>query len=265
MVDMHTHTTYSPDASMTIMEAAAQADILGITHMAITDHCDYPPDLNNTDWIVTDIPGYIRDITAAQHAYTHLNIIRGMEIGHVDYAKDRIEDLLDALQPDFIIGSSHYIHGVDPYFRTYYDNKTKQEAYIEYLDYIAESILEMDERICVVGHIGYVTRYGPYHDRSMHYADFPEAIDRLLQNVIHRGMGIEINTSGYNTLGVPMPTFSLVERYRQLGGEILTIGSDAHSVDRLGQHYHRAVDMAKSAGFKYQAIFKDLQPTFIEL
>ncbi len=124
----------------------------------------------------------------------------------------------------------------------------------------------MDDRTCVIGHIGYPARYGDYDDNQMYYDESPELIDAMLKKIIDKGFGIEINTSNFGrALDETMPPRSILQRYIQLGGEIITIGSDAHNITDIGKGYSRARDMLINFGVKYVCVFDKLKPEFIKL
>lgn len=271
MIDYHLHTNHSCDADpyASIMNMVDGADKLGITHLAICDHMDFYPDGRYTDFIIKDLSNYIHEIEQARSRFKHISIARGIEIGYIYEAKDKIKQVLDSLEPDFVISSNHIINGIDPYHEVFFHDKSRDEAYREYIECKRDSVDNFDKRTSVLGHIGYAVRYGikngHYDNPQLQYKDYPELIDELLMKVINRGIGLELNTSNYNYSNEPMPPASIINRYKQLGGEILTIGSDAHKVCDIGQHYDKGISVAKAAGFKYVAVYKKLKPSFIKI
>ena len=132
-----------------------------------------------------------------------------------------------------MIGSSHLVHRRDPYFPDYYEGRTEEEAYREYFTSILENLAAFD---CfdVYGHIDYVVRYGPNKNQNYSYGKYADILDNILRTLIHKGKGIEINTGGFKYgLGHPNPTEGVLKRYRELGGEIITIGADAHKPEHV--------------------------------
>ena len=116
------------------------------------------------------------------------------------------------------------------------------------------------------GHLDYVVRYGPTKNQNYRYADHAEVIDEILRTLIENEKGIEINTGGFRCdIGTTNPCLEIVKRYRELGGEIITIGSDAHSTEYLQDHFDDAAEMLKEAGFKYYSVFENRIPEFLKL
>ena len=118
----------------------------------------------------------------------------------------------------------------------------------------------------VYGHIDYVVRYSPNKDFNYKVFDYCDIINEILKNLIHNGKGIEINTSGYRSgLSNPNPNTEIIKMYRELGGEIITIGSDAHRPQDIAYNFNKVVEILKGCGFKYYTEFKNRKPEFIKL
>ncbi len=265
MFDYHLHTTYSPDGKMTIDEACTTALRMGLKYIAITDHIDFFPDDPTGEWILSDIPGYMNAIEQAKSIYRDLDIARGLEVGYTPESFGTAAKMVMATNPDFVIGSAHLINGFDPYWPLYFENKTKDEAYREYLLYLYNGIRPLSSICHVIGHLDYVVRRAPYEDTKMRHIDYQNILDDVLNSIISLGMGIEINTYGYRTGPEPMPNYSIISRYRQLGGEILTIGSDAHDTSHVGHGISDAVMLAKEAGFRFITVFHQGKPEFLPI
>lgn len=266
MIDYHIHTDVSPDGKQSLGDAVNRARLLGLTHIAITDHYDLMSGEYYKNWRIKDLPGYSRKIDEQRAKYKDIYIAKGIEIGHNNNMLEDAINAINAIDFDFVIASSHFIDEVDPYFPEYFAGRTKQETYYGYLREIRDSIDNFDERVSVIGHIGYAARYSPYDDYKLRYEDYNEIIDEILIKAIKRGFGIELNTSNYrNKLKELMPPVSIVNRYKQLGGEIITIGSDAHISSEIGNAYDAAKQIALNAGFKKVCVFKNLKPHFIDL
>ncbi|MEX1376443.1 MAG: histidinol-phosphatase HisJ family protein [Eubacteriales bacterium] len=266
MIDYHIHTDISPDAKQALGDIVDRARELGIKYLAITDHHEVIDGEFYSGWQIKDLKKYKSDIEKLNKKYDDIEIAAGIEIGHINEKTEEIKKVLDAIDFDFVIASAHFVNGVDPYFPQYYEGRTKQESYYDYLREIRDSIDYMDPRVSVIGHIGYAARYSPYEDNRIYYEEFKDVIDELLTKAIQKGIGIEINTSNFGKYyEETMPPVSIINRYRELGGEILTIGSDAHVLHEIGKEYDRARQIAIDAGFKYICVFKNLKPEFIAL
>ena len=135
----------------------------------------------------------------------------------------------------------------------------------EYFESILENISAYDG-FDVYGHIDYVVRYGPNKNREYSYGRYKDILDEILKKLISMGKGIELNTGGYHYgLGEPNPCTAVIRRYRELGGEIITIGADAHTPDKIACAFDKAASVLEACGFRYYTIFKDRKPEFISL
>ena len=166
---------------------------------------------------------------------------------------------------DFVIGSSHVVHGKDPYYFSFFDGKTEQEAYTEYFVSILEN-LDAFTDFDVYGHIDYVVRYGPNRNADYTYAKYADVLDEILKKLISLGRGIEINTGGFKYgLGHPNPSEEILSHYHELGGEILTIGADAHQPEHVAYDFKKVRDLLKACGFSYYTVFRNRKPEFYKL
>ncbi len=264
MIDFHIHTNASPDAKQALGEAVNKARELKMSHIAITDHYEFMEGEYYKNWVIKDFKAYGESIDFYNQKYDDITILKGIEIGHIDRKKDEIKKVLDSLDFDFVISSAHFTEDLDLYFPEYFQGKSKHTAYYNYLKEIRDSIDIMDDRVCVIGHIGYIAKYAPYDDSRLLYEDFSEIIDDILTRIIKRGFGIEINTANFGKkLNETMPPSPIIKRYRQLGGEIVTIGSDAHYTQDVGKAYYKAKQTALDAGFTHASIFKNLKQEYI--
>ena len=142
---------------------------------------------------------------------------------------------------------------------------TEEEAYRTYFEEELENLTLFD---CydVAGHLDYVVRYGPNRNKFYTWERYQDVLDAILKTVIAKGKGIECNTAGFKAkLGYAHPMPQVWKRYRELGGEILTIGSDAHTTDYIGYEFRQTGEFLKSCGFRYYAVYRDRKPTFYPL
>ena len=109
-------------------------------------------------------------------------------------------------------------------------------------------------------------RYGPSQNRDYSYKRYQDILDEILHTLIQKNIGIELNTGGYHYgLGEPNPCIDVIRRYRKLGGEIITVGADAHSTDKIAFAFDKAANVLKECGFQYYTVFKDRKPEFLRL
>lgn len=263
--DTHMHTHFSGDSQASPESMIQAAKKIGLAGICFTDHLDldYP---GEPELFLLDLPNYLKYTRelSAQYA-SELAVCTGIELGLQTQIAPQLKQLLLENDFDFVIGSSHVVHGMDPYYPEYYENKTEDEAYEEYFSSILENISAFDD-FDVYGHIDYVVRYGPNKNKFYSYGKFSDIIDEILRTLIYRGKGIEINTGGFKYgLGHPNPTEDILKRYRELGGEIITIGADAHAPEHVGFDFKKVPDILKNAGFKYFTVFKNRKPEFLLL
>ncbi len=256
--DYHMHTHYSPDSDASMEDMIRQAIKLGLSEIAFTDHVDYD---GYTPAI--DFDAYIKELKQHQKKYAlQIQLTFGVEIGLGAQVADDIEALISAHDFDFVIGSSHGVNGTDLYYGDYFENKTKEDAYTTYFLAMLENINRI-KSFCVYGHFDFISRYGTYPDNALVYEEFKDVIDPVLVRLVELGKGIEINTSGFRYhLNQTYPQLDIVKRYKQLGGEIITIGSDAHRPENIAERFDVAMDMLATAGFDYITLFRKQKPVF---
>jgi len=265
MFDNHTHTTFSLDSTMQAEDAINSAKVLGLDGIAFTDHVDfdYP---GYDDAFNFDIFKYSEFVDKLIKDYSDtLTILKGIELGLQPHINHKNIEAAKKVDFDFIIGSVHIIDHMDPYTGDYYVGKTKKDSYTRYLQAIYDGTLSFKD-YDVIGHIGYIRRYGDFNDRSMNYKDYSDVIDSILKTVLHDGKGIEVNTSGLRgILGCTMPDEGILTRYKELGGEIITIGSDAHNPNDVGANFNETIELLKKIGYKYTCHFVKRKPIFEKL
>ena len=189
----------------------------------------------------------------------------GIEIGLQPHIVQVNNDVTAKYPFDFVIGSSHVVHGIDPYYPHYYDGRSEDEAYLEYFESILEN-LHTNVDFDVYGHIDYVVRYGPNTNKFYSYKKFSDVIDEILRTLISMGKGIEINTGGFKYgLGHPNPTEEIIARYHEFGGEIITMGADAHAPEHVAYAFDKVPGILKDAGFRYYTVFENRKPVFLPL
>lgn len=269
LADVHVHSNHSGDSQASLTSQIEKAISLGMQFICFTDHNDFdfpymPEDL--PDMFLLNVPVYQAELLSLKKKYQdQINILFGVELG-LDHSVLAKNQLLAKTYPfDFIIGSSHLCHGKDPYYASFYENRNEKAAHREYFESILENIKEYSD-YDVYGHLDYVVRYGPTKNSNYSYPDHADVLDEILKRLIEAGKGIEANTGGYRCgLGCTNPSIDILKRYHALGGEILTIGSDAHDPKDLGAHFAETAELLKQIGFRYYCIFENRKPTFLRL
>lgn len=259
--DTHMHCRFSGDSTADPNEMVLSAIKNKLDGICFTDHIDW--DYPGPTPFHFDRQQYFEVLKPLSEKYENdIQIRIGVELGLQPHLKERYEEFLSGGDFDFVIGSSHVVHGFDPYYPDFYDGKTEDEAYLEYFESILENIAAFDN-FDVYGHIDYVVRYGPNKNKNYSYEKFKDVIDEILKTLIAKGKGIELNMAGFKYgLGHPNPTEKILKRYHELGGEILTIGSDAHAPDQVAYDYHRLYGLLTEAGFAHYTVFEKRKPVF---
>lgn len=255
-MDYHLHTLHSMDGRQTMEELCESMVRQGVQEICLTEHIepghpeegmDIPP--------IWDV--WFQEIETMRYRYPTLTIRAGVEIGDNPLLRPQIKKGLDEWPFDFRLLSLHLVNGVDYYhIDQYFSGKTRAQAYREYAEAKAESIMNWTE-FDSVAHIGYAAKYSAYtgQERPLRYEDAPDAFDAMIRHIIRLDKCLEINTSGYSVMDDALPHTSIVKRYIELGGECFTFGSDSHNVDRNYQDVERAKEHVRSLGGKYQASF----------
>jgi histidinol-phosphatase (PHP family) len=263
--DFHLHSSFSGD-SQTPQEAVIAAGISqGLSALCFTDHMDADYPCTDVSFEL-DTENYLASVRELQQRYSgKLSIGAGVELGLQPHLGDYYRSYTRQYDFDFIIGSTHLVDRYDPYYPEFWNIYNKKEGVLRFLEITLENIQAFDS-FDVYGHLDYIVRYVPGEDRSFPYADYADLTDEILRLLISTGKGIEINTAGYKAgLGVPNPCPDILKRYRELGGEIITMGSDAHTAEYVGSCMEKAQELLRSCGFRYFTIFKNRKPEFLPL
>lgn len=267
--DYHLHSSFSGDSDTPMEDMIQKGIALGLTQMCFTEHndFDYPVTEQDPEGIFELNPdSYLYDFVKYKDKYAgRLNLCFGVELGLQPHLARRNAAFAKAHEYDFIIASSHICNGKDPYYPAFYEGRTQEEAYREYFESILEN-LRLFSNFDVYGHLDYVVRYGPGKDEGYSYEMYRELFDRILTRLLEMEKGIEINTSALaRGMREPNPCSGILKRYRALGGEIITVGSDAHDTAQIAFAFDRAADILKDCGFKYYTTFEKRSPSFHKL
>lgn len=267
MWDQHMHSVFSGDSDAEPIYMIESAISKGLDGICFTDHLDYDykaePGLFDLD-----IGAYHKRISLLKQLFKekrNFPIHWGIEIGLQPHIVEKNNEISKKYPFDLVIGSSHVVNGIDPYYPVFYEKRTEEAAYTEYFESILDN-LHTDADFDVYGHIDYVVRYGPNKNKYYSYEKYAEVIDEILRTLISKGKGIELNTAGFKYgLGHPNPTEEILLRYHELGGEIITVGADAHKPEHVAYDFDKVTDILKAAGFKYYTVFENRVPSFIKL
>lgn len=233
MFDFHLHSRVSfdgRDSGFNMVQAAAAA---GLREICFTDHMDYDPmDADHKlDFAWED---YEREYAGLEAP--GLVIRRGVEFGMLPDNQRQFDKVMAMYDWDFVIGSVHFVDGLDVYYPRYWEGRTAYQAILRSLEDTLRCV-RTHSHYHVLGHLTYLGKCrGNPEKKPILYRDYREAADEILRYLADNGKGIEINTSGMDACGVCLPDWEYLRRFKELGGQIVTVGSDAHRADRVGQY-----------------------------
>lgn len=266
LADMHTHSNCSSDGNVSMSIMAQAAAQLGLNAICITDHCDiekydtgeFDSDCFNKELISSSYTNAIKE-------NNNIEILLGMELSGAAHYPEFANSILSSIELDFLIGSVHNLHGMPDFYCLKYESKKQCLSLLE--SYIKEHFkLIKSSDFDVLGHIGYPLRYMCQNKFVSDLSIFSPLIHDLFKELVTAGKGIELNTSGLRgALKNTIPSIELLKLYRQCAGEIITIGSDAHTVQDIGSNFNDALKILDTAGFRYYCIFRGRHPEFIKL
>jgi histidinol-phosphatase (PHP family) len=267
IADTHVHSTFSFDGEHTPRQMADKAAELGLTALTFTDHIDIDGYYDEFYRQSTLMPIAAAETPPLKDEYKgKIKLGFGAEIGQFMQNKELAEKLIKDFKFDFIIGSVHVVTGYkDCYYLDYYEtdpNELLQKYFGEVLDMTENADID------VIGHLTYPLRYIMGRDRiEIDMNKYTEYIRNIFISAARKGIGLEINTGGIRKFNYNKadPGLEYVKMFKEAGGEIITIGSDAHRTSDLAAGFKDGAEIAKAAGFGQIAYFENRQPIFINL
>ncbi|MUV38623.1 Histidinol-phosphatase [Lentibacillus sp. JNUCC-1] len=258
MLDYHIHSHFSADCEAP-MEAVIQAAIeKGLTEICFTEHIDYEyPDPSIV--FEFDLKHYDQTIRHFQNMYDgRIKVKKGIEIGVQPHLLERYETLMEEEVFDFVICSMHTVARQDLHSKAFFKGKTIEEAHEVYYEELLDCVRRF-KGFNVLGHVDLIKRYSERPSEK----SFQPVIRDIFKEIIADGKGIELNTSGTRYgLNSGMPSCDILQLYKDSGGEIITLGSDAHTEKNLGYDFQNALILLRDIGFRFVASFDGGEPEF---
>ena len=273
--DYHVHTEFSDDSRYPMEDVIRDAVKMGMDEICITDHVDYGV---KVDWDCgqeiqyrkgdplanVDYPRYMEKIRALKEEYQGKITFRtGMEFGVQMHTSPEFEALFARYPFDFIILSIHQVEDKEFWTQDFQRGRTQKEYNERYYQEMLD-VVKAYKNYSVLGHLDLIKRYdeaGIYP-----FENVKPMIEEILKIVIVDGKGIELNTSFHRYgLSDSMPSREILKLYRELGGEIITIGSDSHKPEHLGAYIDEGHEILKSLGYKQFCTFENMKPIFHDL
>lgn len=265
LYDSHTHSQFSPDSRMTMESAIKAAIRKGLGGIIFTDHYDVdpPPSI-----IAFDFQPEAQQLAIDQMKgrFSDFDVLKGIEVGVQKKSLKKIESFVNRYNFDMIIASVHFVNELDPYFGDYYKKYDWHDAYRNYLLNIFECISVYDN-FDAVGHFDYIVRYSPYNQKMMRYSDFADEFEAIFKILKEKGKALEINTNTYRAKygEAPVLDAEILRRYKEAGGELVSLCSDAHDDYRVAENFEKYMDIIKTSGFSYIAHFKERSPILTKI
>ena len=257
MFDFHMHSSVSFDSDCPAADMVETAEKLGLREICFTDHYEFTDTTGFNPDESFDVENYERVYGAI--GSKSVKIRRGVEFGLVENNQKELDELCKRLDFDFVIGSVHNVNGVDPWFAPFWEKYTVREGFEAYLTRMLDYVKAHDN-FDVLGHLTHVSK-SPFNvtREPLRYRDYADVCDEIMRTLAEKGKGMEINSSGVDRVGEFLPSLEFVKRFRELGGEIITVGSDSHNSARVGQYIDGALAIANEV-FGRVYTFEKRQP-----
>ena len=303
LCDCHLHTCFSGDSETPVRDQLDRAVSLGMQAVCITDHHDWdaPNEKGEMDdRFLLDFPNYLPALREIREEYRgRLDMGIGVELGLQLHAREDTENVMklygDAF--DFIIGSIHFVDHYDVYYPQWFamdamdvsesqsderpdpaprriptreeaEAVTREKEAARYRHFFEVTLKRLESYDCFdsLGHLDFVVRYGPNKNRFYDFKAYGDIISAILELLIRKDKALEVNTGGFKYgLGHPNPCEDVLKRYRELGGRLLTVGSDAHVPGFIGYEFDRTAELLKELGFREYALYRRRVPEMLPL
>lgn len=272
LADYHVHTEFSDDSAYPMENVVKDAVRIGLDEICFTDHVDYGVKVDWDSEIKTsyrngkplanvNYPKYVEQIRKMQNLYgDKITIKMGMEFGMQMHTIPQFESLYGKYPFDFIILSVHQVEDKEFWTQDFQRGRTQKEYNERYYEEIL-NLVNHYQNYSVLGHLDLIVRYdemGIYPFQKV-----KNYVKEILKKVIAEGKGIEVNTSSHRYgLADTTPSKEILRLYYELGGRIITLGSDSHKPEHLGTYMKEAKELLNSIGFHEFCTYEKMQPIF---
>lgn len=263
-IDFHSHSDFSIDSQAPMEDMIISAIEKGITNLAFTDHVDYDYDEDGitNDWTF-DMTQYFKSIETFRSKYKDkIELHTGVELGIQPHLGERCNALIKNHPFDFVIASLHTVDYKDLYNKKFFKTRTNEASLREYYESYYKSMIQLDD-FSVLGHLDLYLRYWePLKNEPIkRYFDQLEVIFKYL---VENEKGIEVNSGGYfkYKLLSNNPSDDILKFYKSLKGQVITLGSDAHTPEHIGTLHDENLHLLEAIGFKYVCTFKNMKPEY---
>lgn len=269
-VDLHVHSTCSADGSSSILQYARLAADVGLAEVGFCEHADFDPRDSGDGYL--DLQGYERELASARAASRDIQLRKGVEVTYQSSREEEIRTWLAGALWDYVVLSVHLVDYQDGWAiisdneatASYLANHDQRQATIPYFEEVLRAAHSgLGD---VLGHLDLIKRFGTFHYGPLNPKAFEGEMKEVLRTAVEAGTGLEVNSSGLRQRPrEPYPSLTVLRWYRELGGELLTVGSDAHHSSELGANIEDVCELAREAGFQAIATFEERQPHWLDL
>ena len=259
--DQHTHSMFSMDSENKIEDVCEKAIAMGLDELVITDHLD----LNSNEMILSLEPPYEADkaytvmCAYRDKYYGRLKLGVGLELGQAHDCPEKAKEILEKYSYDQVIGSVHNLRGMPDFYLMAFYKITGRQCQV----FLTQYFKELEEIVDLgyfdtLAHLTYPLRYFKEGGHDLSLEPHMPTIKRIFEKLIAKGKALEVNTSGYRKdLGCPLPDLDILKLYYDMGGRLITVGSDAHHVEDIGADIRRTYDELEKIGFTHIASFTE--------
>lgn len=257
--DYHLHSHHSGDSKASMEEMVKKGIAAGLEAMCFTEHVDFdfrPHGKEAEDTFSLNADSYLYELLSLKKKYEDkIELLFGLECGmQLHLAKENVRFIKEH-EYDFVIASVHVCGGKDPYYPEFFEGKKEEEVLREYLEETMQNIKVFGNFDCL-GHLDYIIRYCKKMDRQYEYAKYKDIMDKILSYLIDREKALELNTAGIRKGMKEMnPAKDVLKRYYEMGGELITVGSDAHRPEEVASDFDKAEGLLSDCGFRYYTVY----------
>lgn len=263
LYDYHMHSQNSSDGKNSVTDMCIKAISAGLKEIAVTDH--FEPIGGNEKYPYYMPGSYFFDIMKAKTIFSgRLEIKCGVELGQPHMYPEYSLKLIESHPYDYVLASVHRTRDNEDFGMVVYNQENISGYCEKYLEELR--LLARWNKFDCVGHLDLVKRYASKYGVKVKLVDYDDKLEEILRILIRNGKGIEVNTSGLRQhAGESLPGFDIIRMYRQLGGEIITVGSDAHRAADVGKGIKDTIETIKHAGFDFMTVYTKRQPTMVKI
>ncbi len=265
IADYHLHTHHSGDSQAPMDDMIKSAIEKGLSEICFTEHMDmdYPKcsDLPD-DPFTLDVDAYRDEVLKCKEIYNgRITIKFGVELGMQEHIASQNLNFISQNDFDFVIASMHLLDRKDPYYPDFWEDRSSEDVFKRYFESTLENLKAFDD-YDVLGHLDYATRYAPDSKQIYSYSRFSSYIDPILSHLVNENKGLDLNSKLLyaDISSNPNPSPDIIRRFKELGGKIITFGSDAHKPDPIACGFDKMRSIALECGFTEYYTFDRRRP-----